>query len=454
MTSYQSFPGKAGASQSLAKLQCLRLPNLYNRKFLDVGCNEGFFCGYAIFKNASKVVGIDQEKKFIDNAIQAFPNAQFICSSWNNLPEDSFDIILLASALHYADDQPLLIQKLMSHLSSAGTLVLEIGVSEKSGDEWVNVKRGIDERHFPTWEKLKTVLSPYAWKHVGSSISQSGDPTPRHVFHIQHLKPTAFLLLSKPGSGKSSICRELFIKKSEVTYISGDKMIHDLYTRKINSTAHKIEAVIMQMYNPLRLDKVINKICEEGLIEKYFENCLIIAKEKSFAYDGYFPKETHSIVLSYLSQKGFIPVLIDPCGRFDDYVSHAEAELDAKKYYKTLSPKSTELISDNTLFGFIDFITDDNNVIECRGWCTSYSSLVASFFLVKINGLTIRVENFQRITRQDVLLKIPTAPLSCGFYFKVAIPSGSKKINDGLQSYEVFAGAPPSNTDVFLLNKP
>lgn len=45
--SYQSFPDQAGGSHSFDKLTQLRLPPLAGRSFLDVGCNEGFFCGFA-----------------------------------------------------------------------------------------------------------------------------------------------------------------------------------------------------------------------------------------------------------------------------------------------------------------------------------------------------------------------------------------------------------------------
>src|ERR1044072_741458 len=59
VTQYQSFPGAAGDSQSLQKLKPLHIPALKGRSFLDVGCNEGFFCGYARFDGAERVVGID-----------------------------------------------------------------------------------------------------------------------------------------------------------------------------------------------------------------------------------------------------------------------------------------------------------------------------------------------------------------------------------------------------------
>ncbi len=154
MTQYQSFPGVKGSSESLAKLRALRLPSLQDKRFLDVGCNEGFFCGYARFDGAAEVVGIDQSKVAVDRAKARFPDCQFFDQSWEQLPEGKFDVILLASALHYAEDQAALIHRLMDSLQDDGTLVLEIGLAPSGESEWVRVKRSIDERLFPSRGKL------------------------------------------------------------------------------------------------------------------------------------------------------------------------------------------------------------------------------------------------------------------------------------------------------------
>jgi SAM-dependent methyltransferase len=200
MTQYQSFPGVKGASESLAKLEALRLPPLQGKRFLDVGCNEGFFCGYARFDGAAEVIGIDASKATIARAQARFPDCRFLARSWDQLPEGRFDVILLASALHYADDQAALIHRLIASLTDEGTLVLEIGLASSGKSEWVRVKRSIDERLFPSRGKLAEILDDYAWKIIGDSVQQAGDPLRRYVVHVRRQKPFAFLLLEPPAS--------------------------------------------------------------------------------------------------------------------------------------------------------------------------------------------------------------------------------------------------------------
>ena len=77
MTGYQTFPYRPGSSDSLNKLTQLKILPLTAKSFLDVGCNEGFFCGYALFDGARKVVGIDINEKFINSARQNFPGCDF-----------------------------------------------------------------------------------------------------------------------------------------------------------------------------------------------------------------------------------------------------------------------------------------------------------------------------------------------------------------------------------------
>ena len=104
MAQYQSFPDVPGDSHTLDKLKALQLPDLRGRSFLDVGCNEGFFCGFASYQGASRVLGVDHTAGFVERARRRFPACEFLCTDWNHLPDERFDVILLASALHYAED--------------------------------------------------------------------------------------------------------------------------------------------------------------------------------------------------------------------------------------------------------------------------------------------------------------------------------------------------------------
>src|SRR5690606_4633755 len=91
MAQYQTFPGATGAARTADKLKALMLPDLQGRSFLDIGCNEGFFCGFAKFAGASRVVGLDKSTLFIERARRRFPDCEFLLQGWDRLPDGEFD---------------------------------------------------------------------------------------------------------------------------------------------------------------------------------------------------------------------------------------------------------------------------------------------------------------------------------------------------------------------------
>ncbi len=228
MAQYQSFPDAAGDSRTLEKLKALCLPSLAGRRFLDVGCNEGFFCGYAISRARCIRSGWTLSKASSRARAGVFRSASS-SSRDGTLPDGAFDVILLASALHYAEDQPALVHALMSRLSPDGVLVLELGIASSPKSEWIKVKRGIDERYFPSMAKVKEMLQGYAWKWMGPSVAQDGDPVARHVIHVSRLHPVAYLLMQPPAYGKTTIARNLFAR-ADVPVISGDEVIQRVAT--------------------------------------------------------------------------------------------------------------------------------------------------------------------------------------------------------------------------------
>src|SRR3546814_18905512 len=59
--------------------------------------------------------------------------------------------------------------------------------------------------------KMREVLVDYAWKWMGRSVTQDGDPVGRHVIHVSRRRPVAYLLMQPPGYGKSSLASRLFV---------------------------------------------------------------------------------------------------------------------------------------------------------------------------------------------------------------------------------------------------
>lgn len=293
---------------SLEKLKSLFLPNLAGKSFLDVGCNEGFFCGYAKFNGASRVVGIDLNEAFIRRAEARFPDCEFLHQSWASLPNGQFDVIVMLSAIHYAEDQPAMIAQLVEKLAPDGILVLEMGVINSDQPEWVTVERSIDTRLFPTNALLPELLKPYAWKWIAHSVSQTGDPTPRSVIHISKRKPVAYLLMEPPGSGKGSIARDVFMP-------AGLKILHsDVFIASIaNGTTDappSLREVIAQNAPFLELDLSYYRIFGSGLGSVFLDAILKGSEQQDFVFDGFVPAEYKQAVISHLEGLGYMPVLL------------------------------------------------------------------------------------------------------------------------------------------------
>jgi SAM-dependent methyltransferase len=239
---YQSFGDAKGGSKSAEKLKALALPRLKNRhseaaplrglSVLDIGCNEGFFCGEALRQGARRVVGIDMHKGFLDRARKRFPAAEFVQGSWWELPEGKFDVIFFLSAIHYEPRQRALLEKLAGHLTPTGTLVLECGaIAGVQNKSWQSVRRADGVRRFPTFPMLRMeLLRPYAPRFMGESVMQRGDPIRRYVFHCQ-LRESMALIVSGPSNiGKSLLAADL--QERNTPLLQTDKVLSNLIKDK------------------------------------------------------------------------------------------------------------------------------------------------------------------------------------------------------------------------------
>jgi SAM-dependent methyltransferase len=71
------------------------------------------------------VVGIDAAESVFRVRGGGFPDAEFRCRSWWELPEESFDVVLMASGLHYERNSLGLCRRIAAHLAPGGMFVLE-----------------------------------------------------------------------------------------------------------------------------------------------------------------------------------------------------------------------------------------------------------------------------------------------------------------------------------------
>ena len=209
---YQTFDDAQGLVDSYAKLRALHLPVLVGKSFLDVGCNEGYYCGVATRAGASRVVGIDSFALAIDRAKNRFPNVEFRLQTWDELPDEKFDIVLLASAMHYleSDDKIIgLLSRIRRCLSDGGNFILEAGVSDSPGNQLVEVTRPDGSVYYPTWEKLVYLINKagLVWRKIAES--EPGDGQSRIVMHCRKIQPVVMFVRGASMSGKSYLSNSL-----------------------------------------------------------------------------------------------------------------------------------------------------------------------------------------------------------------------------------------------------
>lgn len=416
MAQYQSFPDAAGDSRTYDKLRSLMLPDLAGRSFLDIGCNEGFFCGFAKFAGARRSVGLDHSRLFIERARRRFPDCEFLQQGWETLPEGPFDVILLASALHYADDQAALVHRLVERLSPDGVLVLELGIVSSRESEWVRVKRGIDEREFPTMAKLREVLQDYAWKWMGRSVMQDGDPVQRHVVHVSRRRPVAYLLMQPPGFGKSSIAAGLFAPAG-VPVVSGDQQLALVAQGRQPAATERLRAIVKDGYSPFRIDQVVQQVFAAGLGPEMVGLWIAQSGGSDFAVDAYVPLEYQALVRDQLSAAGFLPVLLQ-WDRVGPRLLPAEAlGQQAEDFYLSMAapgtPRPERLPEDpvGRTVGFVDEVVVQEGRLQVRGWAVDPEGGLPGMLGVRHGGRIVFTEGFEQQTRPDVQrhLQLPHA---------------------------------------------
>lgn len=445
MAQYQTFPGAPGDSLTLDKLKRLSLPNLEGKRFLDVGCNEGFFCGFAAFMGASRSVGIDRGRGFIERARQRFPACEFHARGWDDLPEGEFDVILLASALHYAADQEALLHRLASRLSQDGVLILELGIFSSKKSEWVNVQRGIDERSFPTMPKLREILAPYAWKWMGPSVSQAGDPVGRHVVHVSPRRRAAYLLMKPPAYGKSSIARALF--PDAVPVVSGDLVIGKIAAGKLRAPP-ELAAAINEDYSPFRIDLAIQRIFDHGLGPQLIRMWIAQAGQGDFALDMYVPVEHQPGVREVLEQAGYLPVTLEWQRPGHSLMPEQQLTREAERFYLSMAgQREPETGAAAGTRGFVDEAVLNGKFLVLRGWAVDGDGNLPDSLSVRVGDASYVVDEFERQLRPDVQRHLALSHGLVGY--RLTVPSGGAGTLEALRGM-VDVG---SNGDNFSMSK-
>lgn len=120
------------------------LPDLTNKKVLDIGCGFGEKCVYYVQQGACSVKGIDISTKMLEvaNRKNNHPNI-----SYQNLPveelselHEKFDVITSSLVLHYVEDFKGVVKSVYNCLEEQGTFIFSqenpLCTCHTGGDRW------------------------------------------------------------------------------------------------------------------------------------------------------------------------------------------------------------------------------------------------------------------------------------------------------------------------------
>ncbi len=106
------------------------LPNLRGKRILDLGCGCGWFARWARQQGAGSVLGLDVSRNMLERARESTSDNAIefrrIDLEETEFPEDSFDLVFSALALHYIQNLPRIFNAVNRALREDGGFVFSI----------------------------------------------------------------------------------------------------------------------------------------------------------------------------------------------------------------------------------------------------------------------------------------------------------------------------------------
>ncbi|MBD5557003.1 MAG: methyltransferase domain-containing protein, partial [Desulfovibrio sp.] len=292
------------------ELMRLALPPLAGSAFLEIGCHEGYFCGFAWFEGAGKVIGLDADTQALERAAERFPHCAFSGISGNFakllVEEGGFDVILCSFLPGFLDTASFL-PLLMSGLTRGGTLVLKLPMAEQAPAEGRTITQAAlaGPALSPAEPRVAQALDAYVYWDMGESVFPTEDGSKKHILHIRNKAPYAILLPGEPGSGKAGVARRLF---AGLPVIHGDTLLtqlaalppgslkesHPLLDRLCSGGQHaqSAQALMLQVFNSAAGIQYAHLLAE-------------MAGGRDFVYQGYVHEGFRQVFKKQLEMLGY-----------------------------------------------------------------------------------------------------------------------------------------------------
>jgi ubiquinone/menaquinone biosynthesis C-methylase UbiE len=131
------------------------LPDLHDKRLLDLGCGFGWHCRYARQQQARSVVGVDLSEKMLVRAKATIddPGIEYRRSAIEDIDflANEFDVVISSLALHYVEHFDIVCLKVYRCLAAGGEFVLSVEhplFTAVAAQQWFCGPEG-DRLHWP-----------------------------------------------------------------------------------------------------------------------------------------------------------------------------------------------------------------------------------------------------------------------------------------------------------------
>lgn len=201
-TTYQRFPWitetQLNSNSDIKYNISFKNDNLFNKSFLDIGCNTGIFCFKAKQDGAKLVYGIDNNIVWLELAYSVnkyFYNLGDIHFVEGNATDYdfkmTFDYAFCASVFHYfKEKQELFINKIHSIMNTDGVFYIEVELYPDESVDDAYVKRGADTNplRYPSHSGfLKMILNKFIVERKELSYKQPGCLYDRYMYKLRKI---------------------------------------------------------------------------------------------------------------------------------------------------------------------------------------------------------------------------------------------------------------------------
>jgi SAM-dependent methyltransferase len=154
---YSRMPRSLGGLEEAQEWHAFRdlLPDLHDKRLLDLGCGFGWHCRHARQQGARSVIGVDLSQKMLARARATTddPGIEYRRSAIEEVDfgADEFDVVISSLALHYVERFDLVCQNIHQCLASGGELVFSVEhpiFTALAAQEWCSGPKG-DRLHWP-----------------------------------------------------------------------------------------------------------------------------------------------------------------------------------------------------------------------------------------------------------------------------------------------------------------